>query len=31
METKEFYFISGCKEVIEYWQSNDDSFDQIAA
>ncbi len=28
---KFFYFISGCKEVIEYLQSNNDSFDQIAA
>ena len=28
---KVFYFISGCKEVIEYWQNNDSSFNQIAA
>ena len=28
---KVFYFISGCKEVIEYWQKNDHPFDQIAA
>jgi len=28
---KVFYFISGCKEVIEYCQSNVASFDQIAA
>ena len=28
---KVFYFISGCKEVIEYWQSNEGSFDQIEA
>jgi len=28
---KVFYFISGCKEVIEYFQNNDISFDQIAA
>ena len=27
---KAFYFISRCKEVIEYWQNNDDSFDQRA-
>ena len=28
---KVFYFISGCKEVIEYLQNNYDSLDQIAA
>ena len=28
---KVFYLISGCKEVIEYWQGNDASFDQVAA
>tara|TARA_Y100001968_G_scaffold85883_1_gene76949 strand:- start:26 stop:268 length:243 start_codon:yes stop_codon:yes gene_type:complete len=28
---KAFYFISGCKEVIKYWQNNDDFFDQKAA
>tara|TARA_B100000579_G_C22019211_1_gene482996 strand:+ start:214 stop:399 length:186 start_codon:yes stop_codon:yes gene_type:complete len=28
---KVFYFISGCKEVIEYWQNNDDCFAQRAA
>ena len=28
---KVFYFISGCKEVIEYCQKNDDSFAQRAA
>ena len=28
---KAFYCISGCKEVIEYWQNNIASFDQIAA
>ena len=28
---KVFYRITGCKEVIEYWQDNDASFDQIAA
>ena len=28
---KVFYCISECKEVIEYWQDNDASFDQIAA
>ena len=28
---KVFYFISGCKEVIEYCQSNVAFFDQIAA
>tara|TARA_B100000700_G_scaffold287675_1_gene343543 strand:- start:310 stop:552 length:243 start_codon:yes stop_codon:yes gene_type:complete len=28
---KVFYFISGCKEAIEYWQKNDDSFAQRAA
>ena len=26
-----FYFISGCKEVVEYLQKNDDSFTQKAA
>ena len=31
LKQKNFYFISGCKEVIEYWQINDDSFDQIEA
>ena len=25
------YFISGCKEVVEYWKKNENSFDQIAA
>jgi len=28
---KVFYFISGCKEVVEYLQKNDDSFTQKAA
>tara|TARA_B100000579_G_scaffold290936_1_gene241621 strand:+ start:196 stop:438 length:243 start_codon:yes stop_codon:yes gene_type:complete len=28
---KVFYFISTCKEVIEYWRNMDASFDQIAA
>ena len=28
---KVFYFISGCKEVVEYLQKNDDSFTQAAA
>ena len=28
---KVFYFISGCKEVIEYLQHNDFSLNQIAA
>ena len=28
---KVFYFISGCKEVIEYRQNNDDSYAQRAA
>ena len=28
---KVFYFISACQEVIEFWQKNDASFDQIAA
>ena len=28
---KVFYCTSACKEVIEYWQNNDDSFDQKAA
>ena len=28
---KVFYFISGCKEVVEYFQNNENSFDQIAA
>ncbi len=28
---KVFYFISACKEVIEYWKNNDASFDQIVA
>lgn len=28
---KVFYFISGCKEVIEYWQDNNHSLDQIVA
>ena len=28
---KVFYFISGCKEVIEYFQHNVASLDQIAA
>ena len=28
---KAFYCISGCKEVIEYWQNNGTSFDQKAA
>ena len=28
---KVFYFITGCKKVIEYWQDNDDSFTQRAA
>ena len=28
---KVFYLISGCKEVIEYFQANDDSFEKLAA
>ena len=28
---KVFYSIRGCKEVIEYWQNNDDSCAQRAA
>ena len=28
---KVFYFISGCKEVIEYWQKDNDSAAQRAA
>ena len=28
---KVFYFIGGCREVIEYFQNNDASFDQKAA
>lgn len=28
---KVFYFISGCREVIEYFQNNDASIDQKAA
>ena len=28
---KVFYFLRGCKEVIEYLQNNDNAFDQIAA
>ena len=28
---KVFYFISGCREVIEYGRDNYDYFDQIAA
>mgnify|MGYP001168052475 CR=1 FL=1 len=28
---KVFYFISGCKEVIEYFQNNDDFFDKRAS
>ena len=28
---KVFYRITGCKEVIEYWQDNHASFDQIVA
>ena len=28
---KVFYCISRCKEVIEYWQNNDASFDQISS
>ena len=28
---KVFYFIRGCKEVIEYWQNMDDSSAQRAA
>ena len=28
---KVFYFIRGCKEVIEYYKSNNVSFDEIAA
>ena len=27
---KVFYRISGCKEVIEFWQDNNARFDQIA-
>ena len=28
---KVFYRINGCKEVVEYWQNEDTSFDQIVA
>ena len=28
---KVFYFISGCKEVIDYWKDKDAYLDQIAA
>ena len=28
---KAFYFIRGCKEFLEYWQENNDSFAQRAA
>ena len=28
---KVFYHIRGCKEVVEYWQNNDDSFAQRVA
>ena len=28
---KVFYFIRGCKEVLEYWQNNNDSLAQRAA
>ena len=28
---KAFYFISECKDLIEYWHDNDASFEQIAA
>ena len=28
---KVFYFIRGCKEVIDYWQNNDKTFAQRAA
>ena len=28
---KVFYFVSGCKEVIEYWQKNNDSSAHRAA
>ena len=28
---KVFYFVSGCKEVIEYFQNNDALFDQKVA
>ena len=28
---KVFYFISECREVIEYWKANHSSFGQIAA
>ena len=28
---KVFYFIRGCKEVIEYWQNNDDSYAKRAS
>ena len=28
---KVFYFISGCREVIDYWKDKYASFDQIAA
>tara|TARA_B100001029_G_scaffold27602_1_gene19920 strand:+ start:225 stop:467 length:243 start_codon:yes stop_codon:yes gene_type:complete len=28
---KVFYLISGCKEVIEYFQANDVSFEKLAA
>ena len=28
---KVFYFISGCKDVVEYWKANEASFEEIAA
>ena len=28
---KVLYFIRGCKDVLEYWQNNNDSFAQRAA
>ena len=28
---KVFYFVSKCKEVIDFWRDNYDSFDQMAA
>ena len=28
---KVFYFIRGCKEVLEYWQNNNDSLNQKVA
>ena len=28
---KVFYFIRGCKEVIEYWENNNDAYEKKAA